>query len=188
MDWKDRELSQKIIDNRKLVYYCFYKLPQNIITIRNEEDIIQEGFITLWRAIELYDESLDVNFSTYACKIILNKLKQAIKIYGRGHDRNVGIELSKEEENYIVRGSLEESKSFEEVERRGLDSLVEEIRRISRPRWVNIMDKFMQGYTQTELSKEYGMTRQGINNIFLSIKNRSLKKIGEQKINQYLEE
>lgn len=71
-DWNtepDKTLYERFEDNMKLVYHtinrCFPML-------RDDEDMRQEGFLALWNAVQTYDPTLGVRFSTYAERVIHN--------------------------------------------------------------------------------------------------------------------
>lgn len=72
------DLFQKNLD---LVYYMISRYyPLSI----QDEDIIQNGMIGLWKACVTYDESLNM-FSTYASKCILNEIRMYFRsFYNRG--------------------------------------------------------------------------------------------------------
>ncbi len=71
-DWDthpDKTLYERFEDNQKLVYNtinrCFPML-------RDDEDFRQEGFIALWKAVQTYDPTIEVRFSTFAERVIHN--------------------------------------------------------------------------------------------------------------------
>ena len=63
----DRE--QKIIGNMNLVHYIVHKhFPQYTAN----QDVIQNGYIGLIKAVDSFDESMGNTFSTYATRCIFN--------------------------------------------------------------------------------------------------------------------
>lgn len=65
----DRE--QKIIGNMNLVHYIVHKhFPQYTVN----QDIIQNGYVGLIKAIDSFDESTGNTFSTYAARCIFNEI------------------------------------------------------------------------------------------------------------------
>ena len=190
MDFKtDCEMSNQISKYSKLVYYCYHKLPQNIITTMYYDDIIQEGFVGLWQAMQYYDVNRhNVKFSTYACSCIEHRLRDAIRKYGNSYDRNGELTALDNEECIQFQKALSEYNRFDSVETNGAKDLVSEIKRISSPRWVKLMSEYMSGYNQTDLAEKYGLTRQALKSILYKIKGRAIRKIGEDKINSYLQE
>lgn len=66
---KDRE--QKILDNMKLVHYIIHKhFPQYM----TNQDVIQNGYVGLIKAVDSFDESTGNTFSTYAARCIFNEV------------------------------------------------------------------------------------------------------------------
>lgn len=65
----DRE--QKIIGNMNLVHYIVHKhFPQYTAN----QDVIQNGYIGLIKAVDSFDESMGNTFSTYATRCIFNEI------------------------------------------------------------------------------------------------------------------
>ena len=65
----DRE--QKIINNMNLVHYIVHKhFPQYTAN----QDVIQNGYIGLIKAVDSFDESMGNTFSTYATRCIFNEI------------------------------------------------------------------------------------------------------------------
>jgi RNA polymerase sigma factor (sigma-70 family) len=71
-DWNtnpEKTLYERFEDNRKLV-------PSTIIRCFpsrcDDEDFAQEGYIALWHAVQTYDPTIGVRFSTYAGRVIHN--------------------------------------------------------------------------------------------------------------------
>lgn len=75
-----REQQQKVLDNEKLVYHTYYKYIYKSHAVRTwEEDIIQEGFYGLCRAVLNYDPELNIAFSTFAVASIKFRMLYFIK-------------------------------------------------------------------------------------------------------------
>jgi len=74
-------LEQLILDNKKLIYKIAHRFSCS--GKYDVDDLFQEGCIGLLRAIEKYDFSYDVAFSTYATKIIKMAIIRSIHKTGR---------------------------------------------------------------------------------------------------------
>ena len=59
--------------NQKLVYWCFHKLrcPESM-----KEDMLQAGFLYLWKACLAFDPKLGNQFTTYAVPYVLGGMKR----------------------------------------------------------------------------------------------------------------
>lgn len=78
---KYQTIDEAIEQNKNLVWSVIHKYYPSFV---GDEDIVQIGTIALWRAIETFDPSYGVMFSTYAYKSIFN---------------NIGTELRKRKMN-----------------------------------------------------------------------------------------
>jgi RNA polymerase sporulation-specific sigma factor len=58
--------------NRKLVFYVIYK---KVTRTGDFEDMLQSGFMGLWKACNNYDEKSGSNFSSYAIPLIIGEVK-----------------------------------------------------------------------------------------------------------------
>ena len=65
---------------KNLVYYTYKRLGKTKFIEDNREDIIQEGFLALIRAIESYKEYRGVGLTTYICHWIKYKMFRYIKV------------------------------------------------------------------------------------------------------------
>lgn len=68
--------------HRKLVFHCYKRLDTQTLsetTFISQDDLIQVGFIGLWKAIEKFDESLGFKFSTYAVPKITGEMLKEIR-------------------------------------------------------------------------------------------------------------
>ena len=71
-DWSthpDKTLYERFEDNQKLVYNTINRC---FPLLRDDEDLYQEGCIGLWRAVQTYDPTIEVRFSTFAERVIRN--------------------------------------------------------------------------------------------------------------------
>lgn len=74
-----KEQQQKVLDNEKLVYNVYYKYIYKTPEILAwEDDIIQEGFYGLCKAVLNYKEGLS-NFSTFATIVIRSRMTTFLK-------------------------------------------------------------------------------------------------------------
>lgn len=70
----DRE--QKIIDNMNLVHCIVHKhFPQYI----TNQDVIQNGYVGLIKAVDSFDESMGNTFATYAARCIFNEIAMDLR-------------------------------------------------------------------------------------------------------------
>lgn len=74
---KDEDIKEKlIISNFKLILSLVQKYQQRV---NNLDDLFQVGVIGLIKAIDNFDTSLDVRFSTYAVPLIMGEMKRYMR-------------------------------------------------------------------------------------------------------------
>lgn len=65
--------------HKNIVYYCFSRLYKDEFVEKSKEDLVQEGFLSLWKCCSFYNEALDIKMSTYAFAAIQNAMLRWIK-------------------------------------------------------------------------------------------------------------
>ncbi len=151
---KDRE--QKILDNMKLVHYIIHKrFPQYMMN----QDVIQNGYVGLIKAVDSFDESAGNTFSTYAARCIFNEVAmdlqrqnkyakdislQTVLAYGDTRDDPLTIEnILMYEDDYTP-------------------MYIQEFVRCLDEREIVILKCLLDGDNQVEVSNQLGMTRSNI--------------------------
>lgn len=66
----------RFYENEKLVYHVVNRMFPTFV---GNEDVIQEGYLGLWKACDTYDESKGTQFSTYACQVIVNDIRMYLR-------------------------------------------------------------------------------------------------------------
>lgn len=57
-----------------IVKYCYKKLHKDDFILKSEEDLLQEGYLGLWKACLSFDESLEIKFFSYAYAAVQNSM------------------------------------------------------------------------------------------------------------------
>ena len=57
-------------ENKGIVYYCYSRLFLDDFIKKSKEDLVQEGFLALWKACTCYDPSLNIKISTYMFSVV----------------------------------------------------------------------------------------------------------------------
>lgn len=78
---------QLIIKNEGLVYYTL-----DMLNCKYSDEAISVGYEALWRAIETYDKSRNIKFSTYAVTCIRNAIWDMFRAQKEVSDNEVFIE------------------------------------------------------------------------------------------------
>lgn len=100
----ERELKDIIVKNNLSLVYSLINRYKHTNT--DKEDLFQIGCIGLLKAIENFDTTLDVQFSTYAVPLILGELKKHFRDSGlvkvSRNIKELSILINKEKNNYYT--------------------------------------------------------------------------------------
>ena len=143
------DVEQKVIDNQKLVYRTVQKHFPGLI---RDDDVIQEGMIGLWNAVNQFDESKGFTFSTFASTVIYNNIAMYLRKENRYREH--------------VSVSIEEPGVCDVISTRNVDY----VQYVDLDGWIcalpvkfqQIVRLRLQGNTQDEIAKRLGCTRQNV--------------------------
>lgn len=140
-------------ENMKLVYWWVARKYKHC---GDKEDLTQEGFMGLWKAIKTFNESKHLKFSTYAIICIDNQIKMFL--------RNKKKFVNFSDTDYIDNYNFTENKfDFSKIE---YDILVKKLSSSQK----YILQKLYQGITQQEIADELGVSQATIGRKFKQIK------------------
>lgn len=66
-------------ENKKIVTYCYSQLNKNEFTIKHKEDLLQEGFLAMWKAINTYDSERGESLPAYIFPCVKNAMLNFIR-------------------------------------------------------------------------------------------------------------
>ena len=81
------EAEELFLENMKLVPYV-----ANSMAINVTEDTIQDGYIGLWKAALIFDESRGLKFATFAAPVIRNSIIMAWRSFSRTVPSYISLE------------------------------------------------------------------------------------------------
>jgi RNA polymerase sporulation-specific sigma factor len=160
-----------IIKNDKNAENEFYKRYKN--RVRNilrrykiysfeREDLIQEGMIGLFQAIENYDKKRGVKFSTYANVCIKNRIINALNLSWQ-HRKNIDEDQDIEEivsvnnpENYTI------DTEYSELMKNGVKSLNETEQKV--------LAKYLENKSYKTIASELEISTKKVDNILVKIR------------------
>lgn len=167
------DINDLISENKNLIYFVINKSFKQYLS---NDDIIQEGYIGLWKAIKTYDDSHS-SFSTYAIKCIYNNILMYIRDnLSKLHDNILSLD-------YLYSGEKEETegdlynyvKVEEEYIKLKIDLLYKPfIKTLSKKEQMILYYNFL-GYTQTKIGEKLNCSQKTIC-MYLSNIRKKLKK------------
>lgn len=160
----DRE--QKIIGNMSLVHYIVHKhFPQHI----TNQDVIQNGYVGLIKAVDSFDESAGNTFSTYAARCIFNEIAMDLR---RQNKYSKDISLHAVLANSDTR---DDSLTIEDILMHEDDYTpiyIQEFIRCLDKREITVLRYLMDGKTQKYVSDRLGMTRSNVCRIVKAMRSK----------------
>ena len=159
--------------NKNLVYFVAHNKASGYMADTNiQDDLIQEGFIALWKCCLNFDDSKGAAFSTYAIHAIENNMVN----FAVRHAKRVSKLMSIQDP--IFSGEKSGDFSYEQVlcdphldsAEIGILSQVEEIvKRIGGVSGV-VVQKILEGYTQKEIGSTIGISQSTVSRIINKIR------------------
>ena len=150
----DRE--QKIIGNMNLVHYIVHKhFPQYTAN----QDIIQNGYVGLIKAVDSFDESTGNTFSTYAARCIFNEILMDLRRqnkYAKDISLHAVLANSDRRNDSLT---IEDILAYEDDY---TPMYIQEFVRCLDEREIIILRYLMDGKTQAYASNRLGMTRSNV--------------------------
>nr|DAX66646.1 MAG TPA: DNA directed RNA polymerase subunit [Caudoviricetes sp.] len=150
----DRE--QKIIDNMNLVHYIVHKhFPQYI----TNQDVIQNGYVGLIKAVDSFDESMGNTFATYAARCIFNEIAMDLRRQNK-YAKDISLHA------VLANGDTrDDSLTIEDIlmyEDDYTSMYIQEFVRCLDEREITVLRYLMDGKTQKWVSDQLGMTQSNL--------------------------
>ena len=162
-----QDIDKLIEKNEKLVYHVWNKRFSAYETNwAYKDDLIQIGRIALWKACLNFDPSKGSEFSSYACQAIYNGMLCAItRKYNKFMSNEVSYETivytDPEGNTVTITDTIPSEDAFDAIE---MKVAVEQfLSTCKNPRMRCIIEKRLEGYSQTDISKELGVSRSYVN-------------------------
>lgn len=175
------EMSQAVKDNERLVYFI---LRRYYPAVQHDEDMIQVGMIGLWKALETFDESRNVKFSTYATKIIMSQINIEFR-RRKKHGRTISIEtviteFDKDSNGITLEDTLSDNlNGVEDYSSYLLESFIQHDLDACEKQIIHML---FLGYTQKKIGLKLGLSQSYVSRLITSLKDK-FKQIYGKEIN-----
>lgn len=160
---------------------CKYKPLVSVIASKyflvgaDKEDLIQEGWIGLFKAINSYDERKNINFVKYASLLINREIVSTVRRANAGKNQALDTSVFVEDDDTLPSNVTPEDSviSLENIHEISddIDSLLSERER-------KVVKYFVQGYTYMDIASILNVTPKSVDNTLTRIKSK-LKHIKE---------
>lgn len=141
------------------------------------DDLIQEGMIGLFKAIQNYQPDREASFQTFAGLCIDRQLYSAVQNSNRQKHLplNTYISLSNEEESEHLEGSWDSRTEDPEsivIDQESTRNLEQEISKVLSPMENKVLDYYMKGYGYVKIAEIMGKTPKSIDNALQRIRGK----------------
>lgn len=138
------------------------------------DDLIQEGMIGLFKAVQNYKVGSDASFRTFAGLCIDRQLYRAIQTSNRQKHipLNSYVSLSEGEEPEKIEGSWLDNPEALIIDRENTEALREEIRKRLSTMENQVLEYYLQGYGYVKIAQLMGKTPKSVDNALNRIRSK----------------
>lgn len=150
-----------------------YKARAMFLIGGETDDLIQEGMIGLFKAVQNYQPDKDTSFQTFATLCIDRQLYSAIQNSNRQKHMplNSYVSLS-EEEQEDIEGNWMESPEAIIIDQESTRALEQEIQKVLSPMENKVLNYYLRGYNYIKIAKLMDKTPKSIDNALQRIRGK----------------
>ena len=155
------------------------------------EDLIQEGMIGLYKAINNYSPDKDASFKTFAIICIKHKIQSAIKKANANKNKLLSSAISfqnfsngdSESLDFLpVELILTNSPDEKVIDKENYEKLKQTIKECLSVMEYTVLGLYLQGYSYKEISKNLQISSKSIDNSLTRIKAKLKKRLANEEI------
>ncbi|MGN0771542.1 MAG: sigma-70 family RNA polymerase sigma factor [Christensenellales bacterium] len=145
----------------------------------DKEDLFEEGWIGLYKAVLSYDKEQNVSFYTYACSCIRNKLYDAIKKYNAPAHNALSERVDIAQSNDLE----DEDSCMEEktMERQIVDAVIKGLSKELNEQEQKVLKYYLDGEQYSAIAEQVGKSEKYVDNTIQKIK-RKIKDLSKRLI------
>lgn len=140
-----------------------------------QEDLIQEGMIGLFRAVRDYRPDKNASFATFASLCVERQIYKAIEISGRQKHRPLNSYISLSEENSPLKDTEDTKQQNPEeivIDRENADLMLERIRKNLSPLENQVLELYLEGLDYHQIARRMEKSPKSIDNALQRIRNK----------------
>ena len=169
----EKELEEFLIDKYKGMVR---KKAHAMFLIGGEqEDLIQEGMIGLFRAVRDYRPSKNASFATFASLCVERQIYKAIEISGRQKHRPLNSYISLSEENSPLKNTEDTKQQNPEeiiIDRESTNLMQEKIKERLSPFENQVLRAYLEGKDYHQIARQMEKSPKSIDNALQRIRNK----------------
>ena len=147
------------------------------------DDLIQEGMIGLYKAINVYDEAKNHSFSAFASLCIHRQLQNAVKNANRKKNNPLNTYLpikyydgssSSDEDNVLKLVIVDDHSDIEQnyIDKEMNTIMMSKVKEILNEEQFNVLKQFLNGDSYSALAEKNKMTTKQVDNMLQAIKKK----------------
>lgn len=140
-----------------------------------QEDLIQEGMIGLFKAVRSYQPDKNASFSTFANLCVERQMYKAIEISGRQKHRPLNSYISLSEEDGPLKDAEDTQQQNPEaivIGRENASAMLENIKEVLSPMENKVLEAYLEGADYMQIAKKMGRAPKSIDNALQRIRNK----------------
>ena len=169
----EKKLEEFLIDKYKVMVR---KKAHAMFLIGGEqEDLIQEGMIGLFRAVRDYRPSKNASFATFASLCVERQIYKAIEISGRQKHRPLNSYISLSEENSPLKNTEDTKQQNPEeiiIDRESTNLMQEKIKERLSPFENQVLRAYLEGKDYHQIARQMEKSPKSIDNALQRIRNK----------------
>lgn len=174
----ESEIADYLVDKYK--YLVRQKARPLYLAGGDQEDLIQEGMLGLFKAIQGYQEDKETEFSTFAALCIDRQMYSAISMSQRQKHQplNSFVSLSEPVSEQELRLIDEETPEVIMISRESVDRMHEKIREILSPFEYQVLELYLKGYGYQQIAQQMEKSPKAIDNALQRIRTKVRSSVG----------
>lgn len=174
----ESEIADYLVDKYK--YLVRQKARPLYLAGGDQEDLIQEGMLGLFKAIQGYQEDKETAFSTFAALCIDRQMYSAISMSQRQKHQplNSFVSLSEPVSEQELRLIDEETPEAILISRESVDRMHEKIREILSPFEYQVLELYLKGYGYQQIAQQMEKSPKAIDNALQRIRTKVRSSVG----------
>lgn len=140
-----------------------------------QEDLIQEGMIGLFKAVRSYRPDRSASFSTFANLCVERQMYKAIEISGRQKHKPLNSYISLSEEDSPLKDAEDTVQQNPEdiiISRENASAMLEHIKEALSPFENQVLDAYLEGADYVQVAQKMEKTPKSIDNALQRIRNK----------------
>ena len=136
------------------------------------DDLIQEGMIGLFRAIQTYDDTKNASFKTFATLCIKRKMQSAIRNANANKNLIFNELFDDEMLDYIEQPSEKENPEKKAISKENYKYIKNEIKTKLSNFEYEVLQKYVAGLSYIDIANHYGVSKKSIDNALFRIRGK----------------